>query len=202
MTSDALDASACSVAIRTSFLPLSSASSLLGPPIRVERPAASTIAATWRLPSISGLARGCGRVTISIKSPPTPRPISSARVTFSPANRRISTQSNPFSTGERAQPGAPSTGTPPALPINRRLPGSTGVSEGTTAPVSNRGGAEHDNKLRAKAEQFLDRPRQRRFLMRHAAFGDDGSACRRQPLRRDAQRLFDHLRRQSRQQGG
>ena len=49
----AFEASACSATIRTSVLPSSSASSLLGPPIRVERPAASTIAATLRLPSVS-----------------------------------------------------------------------------------------------------------------------------------------------------
>ena len=61
-------------------------------------------------------------------------PISSARVTFSPASSRISTQSKPFSTGERAQPGAPSTGTPPALPISSRLPGSTGMPKCSMAP--------------------------------------------------------------------
>ena len=61
-------------------------------------------------------------------------PVSSARVTLSPASSRISTQSNPFSTGERAQPGAPSTGTPPALPIRSRLPGSTGMPKCSMAP--------------------------------------------------------------------
>ena len=114
--------------MRTSGRPPTSASILLGPPIRVERPAASTTAAT--LPSHAGAApgtRGCGRVTISIKSPPTPKPTMSDRATSSPASIRISTQSNPFSTGERAQPGAPSTGRPPARPISSRLPGSTGM---------------------------------------------------------------------------
>ena len=71
-TSFAFDASACSVTIRTSVLPRNSARSLLGPPIRVERPAARMIAATLRLPSAPRLARGCGRVTISINNPPTP----------------------------------------------------------------------------------------------------------------------------------
>ena len=61
-------------------------------------------------------------------------PVSSARVTLRPASRRISTQSKPFSTGERAQPGAPSTGTPPALPISSRLPGSTGMPKCSMAP--------------------------------------------------------------------
>ena len=61
-------------------------------------------------------------------------PVSSARVTLRPASSRISTQSKPFSTGERAQPGAPSTGTPPALPISSRLPGSTGMPKCSIAP--------------------------------------------------------------------
>ncbi len=61
-------------------------------------------------------------------------PVSSARVTLSPARSRISTQSKPFSTGERAQPGAPSTGTPPALPISSRLPGSTGMPKCSILP--------------------------------------------------------------------
>ena len=37
-------------------------------------------------------------------------------------------------TGERAQPGRPSTGTPPARPINSRLPGSTGMPKWSMAP--------------------------------------------------------------------
>ena len=37
-------------------------------------------------------------------------PAMSSGVTSSPASRRLSTQSKPFSRGERAQPGAPSTG--------------------------------------------------------------------------------------------
>ena len=61
-------------------------------------------------------------------------PVRSARVTLRPASSRISTQSKPFSTGERAQPGAPSTGTPPALPISSRLPGSTGMPKCSMAP--------------------------------------------------------------------
>ncbi len=61
-------------------------------------------------------------------------PVRSERETLRPASRRISTQSNPFSTGERAQPGAPSTGTPLALPISSRLPGSTGMPKCSMAP--------------------------------------------------------------------
>ena len=58
------------------------------------------------------LSRGCGRVGISISSPPTPMPAMSASVTSMPAISRSSTQSKPFSLGLRAQPGAPSTGLP------------------------------------------------------------------------------------------
>ena len=54
MTGCAREASACSTAMRTSGLPPISASSLLGPPMRVERPAASTIAAT-RWPGFSAI---------------------------------------------------------------------------------------------------------------------------------------------------
>jgi len=41
---------------------------------------------------------GSGRVSNSFSSPPTPIRIRSAEVTFSPANRRVSTKSMPFST--------------------------------------------------------------------------------------------------------
>ena len=44
------------------------------------------------------------------------------------------TQSKPFSLGERAQPGAPSTGRPCAEPISRRLPGSTGIPKCSIRP--------------------------------------------------------------------
>ena len=58
-------------------------------------------------------SRGCGRVGISISSPPTPMPAMSASDTSMPAISRSSTQSKPFSFGLRAQPGAPSTGFSP-----------------------------------------------------------------------------------------
>ena len=206
MTPVALEASACSATIRTSFLPSISASSLLGPPIRVERPAASTMAVTLRLASRSATVRGCGRVTISISRPPTPMPVSSARVTFSPARSRISTQSKPFSTGERAQPGAPSTGTPPALPISSRLPGSTGMPKCSMAPpisviaagmTSRRSAiAEAPNTITSSAPRpsnsLIDAARSasscgtRRSAMMLAPAG-------REPLRRHAQRLVDHF---------
>src|SRR5262249_50506853 len=182
MTSEAFDASACSVAIRTSFLPSSSASSLFGPPIRVDLPAARMIAATLRLPSISGFSRGCGRVTISINRPPTPIPISSARVTFNPARSRISTQSKPFSPGECAQH-RDSTGAADQEEIAgidrhaEMLDGAANAryrSRDHVAAIGNGGSAEHDDEFRAKREQLVDGGRQRLLLVRHAALGDDG----------------------------
>ena len=102
--------------------------------MRVERPAASTTAAMRRPATAGGSARGCGRVTISIKSPPTPMPVIAARGTSRPASKRMSTQSKPFSFGERAQPGAPTTGYPRACAISRRLPGSTGMPKCSMRP--------------------------------------------------------------------
>ena len=68
------------------------------------------------------------------------------------------------------------------------------------APVGDRGRAEHDHQFGAEAEQFLDRFRQSGLVVRHAALGDDAGAGRRQPLRRHAQGLVDHLWRKPRQQ--
>ena len=61
-------------------------------------------------------------------------PVMSSRGTGRPANSRISTQSKPFSFGLRAQPGAPSTGRPPAVPTSSRLPGSTGMPKCSMVP--------------------------------------------------------------------
>ena len=54
--------------------------------------------------------RGCGREAISISRPPTPMPLMSAPLIGTSASTRCSTQSKPFSLGERAQPGAPMIG--------------------------------------------------------------------------------------------
>ena len=102
-------------------------------------------------------------------------PVSSARLTFSPASNRISTQSKPFSTGERRRD--------------------------HVAPVRNRGRAEHDHKLRAETEQFAHRSLERRLIVRHAAFGHDGGPGRGQPLGRNFQGFVHHLRREPRQHG-
>ena len=134
MTGLARDASASSAAIRTSGRCAISATSLFGPPMRVERPAASTTAATRRPSAATGSSRGCGLVTISISRPPTPSPVMAARGTARPASNRINTQSKPFSFGDRAQPGAPSTGRPRASPTNSRLPGSTGMPKCSIRP--------------------------------------------------------------------
>ncbi len=130
-------------------------------------------------------------------------------VARSPAGRhssRISTQSKPFSLGLRAQPGAPSTGRPPAAPISIRLPGSTGMPKcsivpptaSTAAGMTSRRSAmaEAPNTMTSSApclEDLVERTSERRGLVRHAPLGDDRGARRRQPLGGDPQRLLDHL---------
>ena len=61
-------------------------------------------------------------------------PTMSLRVTGTSARSRCSTQSKPFSFGERAQPGAPITGLPASEPMRSRLPGSTGMPKCSTRP--------------------------------------------------------------------
>ena len=69
------------------------------------------------------IARGNGRVGISIRRPPTPRPVISSAVGHSPAKIRFRTQSKPFSFGLRAQPGAPITGTIADLAEHQQIAG-------------------------------------------------------------------------------
>jgi len=102
--------------------------------MRLDRPAASTMAAIFGARGVttvavsSAPARGCGRVGISFSSPPAPMRMMSDRVTGRSAIRRCSTQSKPFTFGERTQPGSPSTWVSSARrPSNSRLPGSTGM---------------------------------------------------------------------------
>ncbi len=184
--------------------------------MRVERPAASTTAAMFDLAgpfSGAGSARGCGRVTISISRPPTPMPVMSARLTGRPASIRISTQSKPFSFGERAQPGAPTTACPPRRPISIRLPGSTGMPKCSISPPTASIAAGMTSRRSAMAEApntmissapllrtSVDGAGERRLLVRHALLGDDAGAGRRDARGGDLQRLVDHLRRQTRQQ--
>ena len=214
MTGRAREASACSAAMRTSGLPPISASSLFGPPMRVERPAASTTAATRCPSSGAGSARGCGRVTISISSPPTPMPVMSSRDTGRPASSRINTQSKPFSFGERAQPGAPSTGCPsparsasdcrdrPACRNARCVPPTASTAAGITSRRS--AIADAPNTTTSSAPAFSTSSIA--FATRACSCGTRRSATiagagRREPLRGDLQRLLDHLRREPRQQG-
>ena len=122
----------------------------------------------------AGSSRGCGRVTISISRPPTPMPVMASRGTSSPARSRISTQSKPFSFGERAQPGAPSTGRPRASAEQQQIaridrhaemldPSADRLDRGRDdiAPVGDGGRAEHDDELGAFAQHLLDRLRER-----------------------------------------
>ena len=162
--------------------------------MRVERPAASRIAPT-RLPSASaGSPRGCGRVTISISKPPTPMPVMSSRVTGMPASNRISTQSNPFSFGERAQPGAPSKVFPLELSDQDEIAGIDRHAEmldaparrldrgrDHVAPVGDGRRAEHDHKLGAVAQHLRDGAFRSARLLVHRRVAPRQSTRRRAP---------------------
>ena len=126
----------------------------------------------------------------------------------------MSTQSKPFSLGERAQPGAPSTGRPRASATSSRLPGSTGMPKcsmrppiaSTAAGITSRRSAiaEAPNTITSSApavEHLLDRLGERALLVRHAPLCHDRGARRRDPLGRHLERLVDHLAGQPRQQG-
>ena len=93
-------------------------------------PAASTIAAI-------SAHRACAAAAAS-RSPSAgrrrPSPECRRRCTGTPASTRPSTQSKPFSFGERAQPGAPITGLPSRSPSSSRLPGSTGMPKCSIRP--------------------------------------------------------------------
>ena len=115
-------------------VPSIGSSSLFGPPMRVDRPAASNSAAIRgpggtfaRTFGAAGCglasARGNGRDGISASRPPAPMRMISSRPTGTPAQRRSSTQSKPLTFGERAQPGRPSTGVSPSLPEQQHVAG-------------------------------------------------------------------------------
>ena len=137
----------------------------------------------------------------------------SSRATGRPASRRIRIQSNPFSFGLRAQPGAPMTGRSRALPTSIRLPGSTGMPKcsmrppdrlerggNDVTPIGNGRGAEHDHHSAPSVSTCSIACASAALLMRHAALGNDLGACGLEPLRRHLQRLVDHLGRKPRQQ--
>ena len=120
-------------------------------------------------------------------------PVMSARLTGKPASSRISTQSKPFSFGERAQPGAPITACPRNRPISIRLPGSTGMPKCSIAPPMASTAAGMTSRRSAIAEapntidefgagfqHLVDGARQRSRLVRHAPLGDDASRRRAQ----------------------
>src|SRR6266851_1238454 len=133
------EASTASATRRTIGLPSISMRSLLTSPMRRDWPAARMSAAMRGRRGAAGAAepasaRGRGRLGISARRPPAPIRMISSRVTAIPASRRCSTQSKPFSLGERAQPGRPSTGTPSSRPSRMRLPGSTGMPKCSIVP--------------------------------------------------------------------
>ena len=93
--------------------------------MRVERPAASTTAA---MRSAALFRRRLGarlRPRDDFHQQPADAHAGDvrARLTGRPASSRISTQSKPFSFGERAQPGAPSTACPPQAADQHQVAG-------------------------------------------------------------------------------
>ena len=116
-----------SATCRITGLPAISTVSLLISPMRRDWPAAN------RTTPICGAAgsdfearsRGKGREAISINNPPDAISASSSRDSGTPARSKCNTQSNPFSLGERAQPGMPITGVVWICAASSILPGST-----------------------------------------------------------------------------
>ena len=201
--------------MRTSGLPPISASSLFGPPMRVERPAASTTAAMRC--AFSGSRLGArlrprhdfhqqaadahaGDVLARHRQAgeqPHQHPVEAVFLRRARAARRA----------EHRLARAPA-------PISIRLPGSTGMPKCSISPptASTAAGMTSRRSAMAEAPNTIDQlgarlaaPRRSpcasaRLLVRHAALGDDRGAGRRQPLLGDLQRLLDHLGRKARQQ--
>ncbi len=138
-TSTACEASAAFTACTTSGGRRHRPAACCGPPMRVERPAASTSTAT------RGACRGAGLVVAVVarlragwRSRPAGRRRPCARSRRGrparPAARRSSTMSKPLYLGDLAQPGRPSTGLPSSSAVSSRLPGSTGMPKWMTSP--------------------------------------------------------------------
>ena len=91
-------------------------------------------------PPAAGRAAGRGRrgAAAGRRSPSAGRRPPSAAISWAvtarPAASRSSTQSTPFSAGERAEPGRPTTGRPACSPRKSRLPGSTGIPKRISRP--------------------------------------------------------------------
>ena len=181
--------------------------------MRVERPAASTTAAMRRPFSGGGSVRGCGRVTISMSRPPTPRPVMSSRVTGKTGEQPH--QDPVEAVFLRRTRAARRADDRCALRLadQHQVAGIDRHAEmldlaahrldrrrDHVAAVGDRGGAEHDDQLGAGLEHLVDGALERGRLVRHAALGDDLGAGRRQPRLGDLQRLLDHLGRKPRQQ--
>ena len=111
-----------------------------------------------------GSSRGCGRVTISISSPPTPMPVMSSRATGSRRAAASAPSRSRFPSASARSPARRAPARRRALPISSRLPGSTGMPKCSiappsaldrrrddVAPVGDGGGAEHDHQLGAVA---------------------------------------------------
>ena len=161
-----------------------------------------------------GSARGCGRVTISISSPPTPMPVMSERVTGKPASRRISTQSKPFSFGRARAAGRAKHRPAVRIRDQHQIARIDRHAEMLDAPadrfdrrgdhVARSAIADAPNtttSLGAGLEHLVERLRERLGLVRHALLGDDRRAGGRETLRGDPQGLLDHLVGEARQHG-
>ena len=128
--------SAASATARSTGRPPTSSSSLSRPAHPPGRPGGEHQRGDPRRPGRPGAARRAAaaarRSPSAARRPPSPR--CRRRSTASPAASRSSTQSAPFSAGERAQPGRPTTGRPACSPRKSRLPGSTGIPKRISRP--------------------------------------------------------------------
>ena len=157
--------------------------------------------------SPAGSARGCGRVTISISSPPTPMPVISSRGTGKAgeqphqhpveavflrrarAARRAEHRPAARVADQQQIAGIDRHAEMLDAPADRLDRGRDHV-----APVGDGRGAEHDDQLGALVEHLLDRLRERALLVRHAALGDDRGARPARAARAvTRKRLLDHL---------
>ena len=214
MTGLARDASACSTAMRTSGLPSTSRQQLVG--------AAHAGGASGGEDDRGDTPCACDRLVARLRpgddlhqqpadahaGDVLARRPECRRAGASAPNRSRYPSGCARSPARRARDGRD------ARPSSSRLPGSTGMPKCSIAPptvsialgITSRRSAMAEapktiDQLGACLQHRLERLRQRGFLMRHAALGDDFRAGGRQPLPRHLDGLVDDLLRQSRQHG-
>ena len=211
-TSTACEASAAFTACTTSGWPSASASILLGPPMRVERPAASTSDGdARRLLRARVLAVARRRAAAGGSgSRPAGRPHPCARSRRGrPAGRRRAAPAPCRSRCTWAtwrSPAGPAPACRRARPVSSRLPGSTGMPKWMTLPpaCSMPAGTTSWRSTIAEAPairidvaalrlQLLERAGDGGGVVRTAALADQRAAERGQPLAGRADRLVQHL---------